>query len=291
MMRMAVTGRSGQVATALLKRGALAGIEVILIGRPDLDLASPVTVHSALSEVRPNVIVSAAAYTAVDQAELEAEAAFAANAEGAGAVAAAGRDLGVPVLHLSTDYVFDGGLDRPYREDDPTVPQSVYGASKLDGEARVLASGGSVFRTAWIYSAGGSNFVRTMVRLAEQQAEVRVVADQFGCPTSADDIADALIAVARRQVATPGDAALRGVFHLAGGDEASWCEFAQGVFDALAKSGRPTCRAVPIPSSAYPTRAKRPANSRLDCSRLRAVYGVSLPGWRQSLPPVVVALL
>ncbi|MFT3811488.1 MAG: dTDP-4-dehydrorhamnose reductase [Micropepsaceae bacterium] len=290
-MRIAVTGTAGQVAQALARRGALAGIDITPVGRPQLDLMSPASIRTALESARPDVIVSAAAYTAVDQAEIDAETAFAVNDAGAGHVAAAARALGVPVLHLSTDYVFDGTGERPYREDDAPSPKTVYGASKLAGEAKVLEAGGSVFRTAWVYSPAGANFVKTMVRLAGQQAEVRVVADQIGSPTSADDIADALLRVAERQHERPDDAALCGLFHLAGSETAAWSELAQGVFDLLASHGRPQCQAVPIATSAYPTRAKRPANSRLDGAKLKATYGIELPGWRASLPGVVAQLV
>ncbi len=268
-------------------RGPLAGVDVVLVGRPVLDLASWESVLPALSAARPDAIVSAAAYTAVDQAESEADAAFAVNADGAGHVSAAAKVLGVPLLHLSTDYVFDGALDRPYREDDATGPMSVYGASKLKGEAAVLQNGGSVFRTAWVYSPFGRNFMKTMMTLAQSRAEVRVVADQVGCPTSAFDIADALIAAAKRMQAAPDDAELRGVFHLAGATETSWSAFAQGIFDNLAAQGGPHCRAIPIPASEYPTPARRPANSRLDGTKLKAVFGIDVPGWHEALPGVM----
>jgi dTDP-4-dehydrorhamnose reductase len=286
-MRIAVTGTQGQVAQAMAARGPHAGVEVMLVGRPALDLSAAESILPALRAARPDAIVSAAAYTAVDLAESETEAAFAVNADGAGYVSEAAKALGVPLLHLSTDYVFDGALDRPYREDDATGPMSVYGASKLKGETAVLRNRGSVFRTAWVYSPFGRNFVKTMMTLAQNRAEVRVVADQVGCPTSAFDIADALIGAAKRMQAAPDDAALRGVFHLAGAAESSWCAFAQGIFDILAARGGPQCRAEPIPASEYPTPARRPANSRLDGAKLKAVFGIALPGWHEALPDVM----
>lgn len=289
-MRIAVTGTKGQVAQAMAARGPLAGVDVVLLGRPALDLAHSESVLPALRAAGPDAIVNAAAYTAVDQAESDADAAFAVNADGAAHVASAARALGVPLLHLSTDYVFDGALDRPYREDDATVPASVYGASKLKGEAAVLEGGGSVFRTAWVYSPFGRNFVKTMMTLAQSRDEVRVVADQIGCPTSAFDIADALIGAAKRMQAAPDDIGLRGIFHLAGASESSWCAFAQGIFDRLAETGGPHCRAVPIPTSDYPTPARRPANSRLDGTKLKGVFGITLPGWEEALPDVIAQI-
>lgn len=291
-MRIAVTGTAGQVALALAERGPPAGVDVIAVGRPGLDLMRPDSVLPALRAAEADAIVSAAAYTAVDQAEGDTATAFAVNAAGAGAVAAAAREMGVPLLHLSTDYVFDGALDRPYREDDPTAPLGVYGASKLAGEEAVLSAGGraAVFRTAWVYSPFGRNFVKTMVGLAASRSEVSVVADQQGRPTSALDIADALVAAARRLVSAPQDPALQGVFHLAGGDDATWCALAQATFDRLAAAGRPHCVARPIPASQYPTPARRPANSRLDGAKLKAVYGIEVPGWRASLSETVARL-
>lgn len=291
-MRIVVTGTNGQVALAMAERGAEAGVEIVLVGRPQLDLARPETVLPALTAAKGDVVVNAAAYTAVDQAESDAATAFAINATGAGAVAEAARMLGVPLLHLSTDYVFDGALDRPYREDDATGPMGVYGASKLAGEAAVLAAGGAVavFRTAWVYSPFGRNFVKTMVALAASRSEVSVVSDQLGRPTSALDVADTLIAAAARMARAPDDARLSGIFHMAGAEDASWCELAQGVFDALATQGRARCTAIPIPSSNYPTPARRPANSRLDGAKLSAVFGLTLPGWRASLPRIVARL-
>lgn len=291
-LRIAVTGTAGQVARSLIERGAAADVEIVALGRPYLDLAAPETIRPALERAKPDAIVNAAAYTAVDQAESDAVAAFAVNAEGAGHVARAARALGSPLLHLSTDYVFDGALERPYREDDPTGPTGVYGASKLAGEGAVLAVDGpvAVLRTAWVYSPFGRNFAKTMAKLAQERDEVRVVADQIGCPTSALDLADALIAVARRMLRAPDDPALRGVFHLAGGEAASRQAFAQGIFDELAARNGRRCIAVPIAADDYPTPARRPANSRLDGAKLAAAYGITLPSWRHALPLVLERL-
>ncbi|MFZ2107924.1 MAG: dTDP-4-dehydrorhamnose reductase, partial [Roseiarcus sp.] len=212
---------------------------------------------------------------------------------GAGLVAAAARGLGVPVIHISTDYVFDGALDRPYREDDAPAPIGAYGRSKLAGEIAVAAANPDhvILRTAWVYSPFGANFVKTMLRLGENSSEVSVVADQLGGPTSALDIADAVIAVARRMTASADRAGLSGVFHMTGRGEATWAEFAEAIFAEASAHGRKPVAVRPITTAEYPTPARRPANSRLDASRLREAYGVELPHWRDSLKSCVARLL
>lgn len=291
-MRVAVTGREGQVARSLAEIGASRGVEILPVGRPALDLQEPEGILPALSAVNPDVIVSAAAYTAVDKAESERELAFSVNGGGAGAVARAARSLDVPVIHLSTDYVFDGGGTTPYREDDPTGPVSAYGASKLEGERLVAAAtpDHAIFRTAWVYSPFGGNFVKTMLRLGESRSEVGVVADQTGCPTSAHDIADAVLSAAERLVADRSPA-LRGIFHLTGSGEASWADFAEHVFSVAAALGRPPVTVRRITTADYPTPARRPANSRLSGEKLASVYGIRLPEWRSSTEAVVRRLL
>jgi dTDP-4-dehydrorhamnose reductase len=284
-IRIAVTGRHGQLARALTEAGPQLGVAVLPLGRPELDLAAPETIRPALSAARPNIVVNAAAYTAVDQAEQEPERANAINAAGAGAVATAAHALGVPVIHLSTDYVFDGLKRAPYHEGDEVAPASVYGASKLAGEQAVatIACDHVILRTAWVYAPYGKNFVRTMLGLAQTRDEVRVVSDQLGCPTYAPDIAMAIIAVARDLVSKPNDPRLRGVFNLAGGGETTWADFAAAIFSFLAGKGMRTPMLTPIASADYPTAARRPANSRLDCGKLERVYGIKLPAWRSSL--------
>jgi dTDP-4-dehydrorhamnose reductase len=281
-MRLVVTGREGQVATAF---AALAGseLEVIRLGRPELDLERPELIGPALERARPDVVVSAAAYTAVDQAESEPERARAVNGVAPGVIAQAARRLGAPVLHLSTDYVFDGTKAAPYREVDPTGPQTVYGSTKLEGEQAVGAAGGDhlILRTAWVYAPMGKNFVRTMLRLAETREEVSVVADQLGCPTYAPDIAEALVTLAAAMLRGEGAS---GVYHLAGAEAASWAEFAEGVFEVSKARGGPSARVKPITTADYPTPAKRPANSRLDGTKLHETFGVALPSWRDALP-------
>ena len=289
-MRIAVTGRTGQVVTSLIERAAASGHEIVPLGRPELDLAtaSEVSVFRTLAMARPDVIVSAAAYTAVDRAEGEPELANAVNADGAGKVAAAATLLGVPVVHLSTDYVFSGAKDAPYLETDPPGPQGVYGASKLAGELAVLAAqpNAAILRTAWVYSPFGANFVKTMLRLAETRDEVGVVADQLGNPTSALDIADGALAVAANLLGSAAPA-LRGVFHMTGSGDTHWAGFAEAIFAASAARGGPWARVKSITTAEYPTPAHRPANSRLDCSKLHQIHGIRLPEWQTSLLAVI----
>jgi dTDP-4-dehydrorhamnose reductase len=292
-VRIVVTGREGQVVRALIERGAAAGHDIVALGRPELDLAADrATIVAALEAARPDAIVSAAAYTAVDKAEAEPELAFAVNAAGAEAVAIAAARLAVPLIHLSTDYVFDGAKPDPYVESDATGPTGVYGASKLAGEQAVLAAHDDVaiLRTAWVYSPFGANFVKTMLRLGGDRDELRVVGDQRGNPTSALDIADGAIAVAEK-LAARRDPALRGIFHMSGGGEASWAGFAEAIFAASAAAGGPTARVTPITTAEYPTPARRPANSRLSGDKLATAHGVRLPDWRISLTDIVERLV
>lgn len=292
-MRIAVTGKTGQVVTSVIECGGAAGHEVIALGRPELDLADPASVVRAFEAATPDAIVSAAAYTAVDKAESESFLAYAVNGRGAGAAAEAAKALGVPLVHISTDYVFDGRLDQPYVESDPTGPTGVYGASKLAGEQAVLAAYGensAVLRVAWVYSPFGTNFVKTMLRLAGERDEVSVVVDQVGNPTSALDIADGILKVAANLVASR-DPALRGVFHMTARGEANWADFAIAIFAASAARGGPAAAVRPISTVEYPTPAARPANSRLDCTLINQVHDVMLPDWRISLDAVIARLI
>jgi len=293
-MRLVVTGTAGQVAECLVERGMALGHVVIPLGRPHLDLArdDAAAMRAALAVAAPEAIVSAAAYTAVDKAENEPDQAAAVNTTGAGRLAEAAQAMGVPLVHLSTDYVFSGEGDRAWREDDPTGPQGVYGATKLAGEHAVLAAcpDSAVLRTAWVYSPFGTNFVKTMLRLAETREELGVVADQIGNPTSALDIADGVLAVAANLLRS-GDGALRGVFHMAGNGETSWAGLAEAIFAASAPRGGPAARVKPITTAEYPTRAARPANSRLDCTKLAREHSVRLPAWQGSLDTVIGRLL
>jgi dTDP-4-dehydrorhamnose reductase len=295
-LRIAVTGKDGQVARAMQDLGAELGselgVEIIAVGRPELDLADPASVLAALEAAQPDVIVSAAAYTAVDKAETEQDLAFAVNGAGAGAVAQAAARLGVPVLHLSTDYVFDGSKAGRYDESDPTGPTSAYGASKLEGERQVAAAtpDHAIFRTAWVYSAHGANFLKTMLRLGESRDTLSVVADQLGCPTAAEDIARAMITAAKTMAADP-DSKYRGIFHLTGSGEASWADFARAIFAAAEAHGRKPVAVIDITSDQYPSPVKRPANSRLSGAKLERIHAIALPDWRISTVKVVDALI
>jgi dTDP-4-dehydrorhamnose reductase len=284
-MRIAVTGWKGQVARALTEAGTALGVETITLGRPQLDLAAPETIEPALRAARPDVVVSAAAYTAVDQAEREPEMAARINKEGAGAVAGAAAALHVPIIHFSTDYVFGGTKTSAYFEDDPVAPANVYGSSKLAGEQAVAAVHGDhvILRTAWVYAPYGKNFVQTMQALAETREEVRVVADQHGCPTYAPDIANAVIGIARNLLRDRSDLRMRGIFHLAGTGETTWAGLAEAIFEYLAAKGRRRPILTPITSAEYPTPARRPLNSRLNCVKLARIHGFELPYWRDSL--------
>ena len=281
-MRLVVTGREGQVATALARAGERQRIEVVRLGRPELDLERLETIAPALRAARPDVVVSAAAYTAVDQAESEPERAHRVNALAPGRLAEMAAELAAPILHLSTDYVFDGRKPSPYVETDPTGPVTVYGAGKLAGEQAVAHRNPRhvILRTAWVYAPHGKNFVRTMLRLAESREEVGVVADQLGCPTSADDIAQGVLKIAAALHAGQG---APGLYHMAGTGEASWAGFAGAIFEGARRRGGPSARVKPIATADYPTPAARPANSRLDCARVGDVFGVALPPWRESL--------
>ena len=290
-LRLAVTGLTGQVVSALIER-APRDMEIIALGRPVLDLGVRNAVLASLRHAGCDAIVNAAAYTQVDKAESEPERAMLVNGVGAGNVAEAAAELCAPLLHLSTDYVFDGALDRAYREDDPTCPLTAYGRSKLAGEEQIAARHQNhlILRTAWVYSPFGVNFVKTMLRLGAERDEVGVVADQWGNPTNALDIADALFALARRLIANSSPN-LRGVFHLAGSGEATWADVAEQTFAVAERLGRKPVRVKRIATADYPTPARRPANSRLDTAKLRENFGLSTPPWRDSLENCVVRLI
>lgn len=292
-MKIVVTGREGQVVQSLLEKASQrSDLQVIALGRPELDLAKPESVRSAIEAAKPDLVVSAAAYTAVDLAEDQPELAFAVNASGAEAVAEAAKSCGVPVILLSTDYVFAGDADKPYVETDIMGPRSVYGSSKLEGERLVAQANPQhiVLRTAWVYSFFGKNFVKTMLKLAETRDALSVVSDQWGNPTSALDIADAIIQVADHLAATP-DFSAYGVYHLAGTGDTNWSGFARAIFSESAKLGGPTATVTDIATADYPTKAARPANSRLSTAKFQEVFSWSAPHWQSSLRDVVARLV
>lgn len=280
--RMVVTGREGQVVCSLLERGALNEVfDIMALGRPQLDLCDPQGIDSALRQARPDVIVSAAAYTAVDRAETEEAEAHAVNAVAPGRIATTAAKLGVPVIHLSTDYVFDGEKTEPYLETDSVRPTSVYGRTKLAGERAIAeaAENHVILRTAWIYSPFGRNFLKTMLELAESRDRINVVDDQVGNPTSALDMADGILTIADVLLSNNSEH-LRGLFHMTGSGSASWADFAREIFAASARHNGPIAAIEQIPSTAYPTPARRPVNSRLDCSKLERAYGIRLADWK-----------
>ncbi|QDO99591.1 dTDP-4-dehydrorhamnose reductase [Ferrovibrio terrae] len=286
-MRVAVIGTQGQLARSLAE---LSGDDAAItcIGRPLLDLAEPETVAVALDELPADIVVNAAAYTAVDRAESEADLAFAINRDGAAAVADVCARRNLPLIHLSTDYVFDGTGSGAWRETDACHPQSVYGASKLAGEQAVLAAfpAAVILRTAWLHSPFGTNFVKTMLRLSAERDRLRVVADQHGSPTYAPDLATAILAMARR-LAGARDAALSGIFHLAGSGETTWHGLA---VTTMAMAGRGIL-VDPISTADYPTPVTRPANSVLATAKIAAAYGIRLPPWQEGVRHGVARLL
>jgi dTDP-4-dehydrorhamnose reductase len=285
-----VFGAGGQVGHEVGRAAWPASWHVAALDRAAADITQPRSVEEAFARERPDLVVNLAAYTAVDRAESEPDAAWAANETGARHVARRCAAAKTPLVHLSTDYVFDGSKAGPYREDDPVNPIGVYGRSKEAGEhaVREALAGHVILRTAWIFGSHGGNFVKTMLRLGAERPELRVVADQRGSPTAAADIAAALVAIAR-QVAE--GAAAWGTFHFAGAGATSWHGFAEAIFDAAAARGRPRPRVAAIGTADYPTAARRPANSVLDCGRIARQYGIAAPDWRPALEAVLDELI
>ena len=282
-----VTGGTGQLASALA-----ASPTARRVGRPEFDFDRPETIETAFHATRPRLVVNAAAYTAVDKAETDDAAAFRANRDGPARLARLCAEANVPLVHVSTDYVFDGLKLDPYVEADPVAPQGVYGASKLAGEQAVMASGANaiILRTAWVYAAVGKNFVRTMLTLGKTRDRLSVVADQHGCPTAAADLADAIMAIVALLDRTGWQSGYRGIFHAAGTGATTWHGLAVAAFHEAARHGAPVPQVTPLATADWPTPAKRPANSRLDCTRLHEVFGVRLPPWRESLARTVDAI-
>ena len=286
-----VFGRNGQVARCLVEVGEQVRRPVVALGRAEIDILDPAAVRQALWRHKPHAVVSAAAYTAVDKAEAEEAAAMRLNAEAPRVMAEAAAEMGVPFLHLSTDYVFDGTLDRPYREDDAPNPQNAYGRTKLAGELAVAAACERhlILRTSWIFSEHGTNFMKTMLRLGQERDVVRVVDDQRGAPTYAGHLAAALIVLAERM----DDAcAPAGTYHMTAEGETSWHGFAEAIFEECAARGlKMPQELVAIPTSDFPTPAKRPLNSVLDCSKILKDHNVRLPHWRDGLAKAMDRLL
>jgi len=282
-----VTGGSGQLASALVS--AADDRALACVGRPRFDFDRPQEMMALVREVAPALIVNAAAYTAVDRAESDADAAQRANADGPAALAEYCARMGIPLIHISTDYVFDGLKGAPYLETDPTNPTTVYGATKLAGEQAVLeiAPQAIVLRTSWVYAPRGKNFVLTMLKLAETRDHLRVVADQVGCPTAAADLAEAILAITDRIDAAGWNPDFRGIFHAAGTGSVTWHGLACATFERAARHGLRPPRVDAITTSEYPTPARRPPDSRLDCGKLGRVFGLKLSAWQNSLARTV----
>ncbi|KZY34378.1 NAD(P)-dependent oxidoreductase [Roseovarius sp. HI0049] len=277
-MPVLVFGRTGQVATELAGVG---GDDIICLGRAEADLSDPEACAAAIRQTDATAVINAAAYTAVDKAEDSEALATVINGDAPSAMARAAAARGVPFVHVSTDYVFDGSGEAPWRETDTVAPLNAYGRSKLKGEQGIAAAGGTcaILRTAWVFSAHGNNFVKTMLRLSAERDSLRVVDDQVGCPTPARAIAEALWRMAGAMAeGHPG-----GIYHFGGQPPVSWCGFAQAIFE---RAGRNVALAG-IPTSDFPTPARRPANSRLDCRALEADFGIGPPDWRAGLDEVL----
>lgn len=284
-MRALVFGTTGQVARELARSAVARGIDARALGRAEVDLTDAAACASAVRDADAEIIVNAAAYTAVDAAEDDRATAHAVNADAPGAMAEAAAARGLPFLHVSTDYVLDGSdRGRPWREDDPVGPLSAYGATKLAGEQAIIAATAdhAILRTAWVFSAHGRNFVRTMLAVGRGKPEMRVVGDQRGGPTAAADIAGALWTMAEAWTSGRGRA---GIFNFAGQPDVTWAEFADVIFDRAGWDARP--KVTPIATADWPTRAVRPAYSVLDCTAIARAYGIDQPDWRPALDAAI----
>ncbi len=285
-----VTGGTGQLATSLVRLG---GPRIHRVGRPDFDFDRPETIAACFAAVRPVMVVNTAAWTAVDAAETAPDGAARANRDGPEQLARLCAEAGIPLIHVSTDYVFDGDKGAPYVETDPTSPTGVYGRTKADGEQAALSAHPRtvVLRTSWVYSATGKNFVRTMINAGEKNPTLRVVGDQHGAPTASDDLARAILQVVARIEEGGWQDTYGGIYHAAGTGETTWHGLAVAALEAAGTHGRPMPEVLAIRTADWPTPARRPLDSRLDCAKLERVFGVRLPPWRDSLVRTVDELL
>lgn len=281
-LKILIIGQHGQVSQALQKNLADLG-ELIVLGRDKLDLSDHLADYDQIQDLKPDLIINAAAYTAVDQAETEQKTALSVNAIAAGMLADQALELGIPLIHYSTDYVFDGSKSTPWDEQDIPAPLGVYGASKWAGEQAIEYVGGQflILRTSWVYSTTGRNFLLTMQRLLQERDELNVVADQIGAPTWAGAIAQSTRQLIERW--RDGQPGAWGTYHLTASGETSWFGFAEAIGEQLIKQGKQCAKLNAIPSSAYPTPAARPLNSRLDCSLLQREWGVQQTDWQSAL--------
>lgn len=290
-MKVLILGTPGQLGHELMRAAWPAGTELIGLAYPEFDMARPENVDAAVADNACDVVVNATAYTAVDKAETEQELAHAVNAAGVERLALACKAKGIPLIHVSTDYVFDGSKDGVYVETDPVCPVNVYGATKEAGETLLRAAWERhvILRTSWVYAAHGANFIKTMLRFGRERDEMRVVDDQHGAPTSAADLAAAIVAICG-QIVGKTDAPW-GAYHLTGSGWTTWAGFADHVFQRLAREEGKRPKLIRIATTDYPTPAKRPANSRLDCSKIERAFGVKLPHWEESVDRVLDELL
>lgn len=291
MPRVLLLGAGGQLGMQLARKLA-AEVELTALTRAEVDFTDADALRSAIRAAKPEIVINAAAYTAVDKAESEPDVARLVNTIAPAAIAAEVGRLNGWLIHYSTDYVFDGSGTRPWVETDSTGPLSVYGETKLDGEFGIAASGCRhvILRTSWVYAAEGRNFLHTMLRLGREREQLKIVDDQIGAPTSAEAITEATGVVLRQLTASGEDAAASGVYHLTCAGETSWCGFAQAIFAAFA-SQQKAPEVLPIPTEAYPTPAQRPRNSRLNCDKFVEQFGFRMPQWQDALNEVASVLL
>jgi len=292
-IKLLVAGAQGQVARSLVEAAKERNVILDALGRPELDLTIPDTIRRSIEKTKPDFVINTAAYTAVDKAENEPETANAINHLGAAALSQICSDRNIPIIHLSTDYVFDGRKPQPYDETDPTSPLGVYGSTKLAGELAVAKANHAhiILRTAWVYSPYGHNFVKTMLQLAKSRSELSVVDDQLGCPTYAPHIADAILQIVENLTNSSERETIWGIYNIAGSGETTWCGFAREIFENSAKHGEKEVTVSPISTKEYPTPARRPENSRLACNKLNQVFGVTMPDWQTGVSDCVSRLL
>jgi dTDP-4-dehydrorhamnose reductase len=292
-MRIVVTGRQGQLVQSLHEVAPDHACEVVALGRPEFDMTQIESIGPQIARAKPDVIVNAAAFTAVDKAESERDTALLVNGAAAGAIASAAQRIGCPVIQISTDFVFDGSLSRPYREEDVTSPLSVYGASKLLGEQLVQKSAPRhlILRTAWLISPYGHNFAKTMLRLGKERDALTIVDDQQGSPTYAPHLADAVVSLCAIMAKAPEHDPRWGIYHVTNAGATTWCGLARAIFVEARRHGLQGPAITAIPTSAYPTPARRPANSRLDGAKLSRTFGLTLPPWQDGVHETVDRLL
>ena len=288
-MKVLVTAAQGQVGHALTNRQADSALEIVSLSRSKLDITDPTSIQLAVDQFKPDVLVNAAAYTAVDKAESDQATAFLANAMGAENLAHTCQQLGIPLIHISTDYVYDGEKSVAYVEDDIARPLNVYGASKLAGDQAIAASLDQyiILRTSWVFGQQGNNFVKTMLRLGKERDELGVIDDQHGCPTAAEDIAATILCLCESIRTGKGD---WGLYHYCGQPATSWYGFAASIFDRAKDMGFDLgVKVKPIPSRDYPTPAKRPKSTILDCNKIKTRYNIDQPDWRARLDAIILA--